>query len=133
MAIARERLDPADPWLGVKTTERARYDAARAALPAEVHEVLFLNTRGEVCEGTIFNVFVKVEDEFLTPRLGCGLLPGVFREHLLRRGTRARRCCVSRTCGAASSSSAIRCAGSALRALSSGRRGRSLRHNLIRE
>ena len=37
----------------------ARYDAARAALPAGVDEVVFLNERGEVCEGTITNVFAR--------------------------------------------------------------------------
>lgn len=87
--IASERLDPADPWLRVKTTVRARYDAARAALPRDVHEMLYLNTRGEVCEGTIFNVFLKVDGTYLTPRLACGLLPGVLRQILLREG-RAR-------------------------------------------
>ena len=84
--VGEERLDPADPWLGVKTTERGRYDAARAALPAGVDETIFLNTRGEVCEGTIFNVFLEAGGVLLTPPLGCGLLPGVLREELLRRG-----------------------------------------------
>ena len=86
VVVAPERLDPADPWLGLKTTERARYDAARAALPAGVDEAIFLNTRGEVCEGTIFNVFLEAGGGLLTPPLGCGLLPGVLREELLRRG-----------------------------------------------
>ena len=89
VAVSRERLDPADPWLRVKTTQRLRYDRARAGLPPEIHELIFLNHRGEVCEGTIFNVFLKVGDQLLTPRLSCGLLPGVLRESLLRAG-RAR-------------------------------------------
>lgn len=93
-AIARERLDPADPWLRVKTTQRALYDRTRAALAPEIHEMIFLNQRGEVCEGTIFNVFLKVGDQLLTPRLSCGLLPGVLRESLLRSG-RAREAVLS--------------------------------------
>ncbi|WP_299133397.1 aminotransferase class IV family protein [uncultured Amaricoccus sp.] len=93
--IAEERLDPADPWLRVKTTMRARYDTARAGLPRGVHEMLFLNRRGEICEGTIFNVFLKVGDIYLTPRLACGLLPGVLREKLLREG-RAREAVLTR-------------------------------------
>lgn len=84
--VATERLDPADPWLRFKTSKRERYDKARAELPTGVHEMLYLNTRGEVCEGTIFNVFVRIDNELLTPRLSCGLLPGVFRETMLRRG-----------------------------------------------
>jgi 4-amino-4-deoxychorismate lyase len=86
VAIADARLDPDDPWLRVKTSERALYDAARAALPAGVDELVFLNRRGEVCEGAITTVFLRVGDALLTPPLGCGLLPGVLRGDLLRRG-----------------------------------------------
>ena len=84
-----ERLDPDDPWLRVKSSVRGRYDRARAALPAGIDEWLFLNSRGEVCEGTITNVFVAREGVLLTPPLACGLLPGVLRARLLREG-RAR-------------------------------------------
>ncbi len=86
LALAAERLDPDDPWLGVKTSERRRYDAARAALPEGVDELMFLNRRGEVCEGTITNVFVEAGGVLLTPPLACGLLPGVLRAELLARG-----------------------------------------------
>lgn len=88
-AVARDRLDPADPWLRVKTSQRALYDRTRANLAPDIHEMIFLNHRGEVCEGTIFNVFLKLGDQLLTPRLSCGLLPGILRESLLRSG-RAR-------------------------------------------
>ncbi|MFZ0098761.1 MAG: aminotransferase class IV, partial [Gemmobacter sp.] len=57
IALADARLNSADPWLRHKTTRRALYDGARAALPAGVDEVLFLNERDEVCEGTITNLF----------------------------------------------------------------------------
>lgn len=86
LGIAETRLDPDDPWLRVKTTERAVYDAARAALPAGLDEMLFLNRRGEVCEGTIVNVFLRRGCVLLTPPVDCGLLPGVLRAHLLNSG-----------------------------------------------
>ena len=87
LGLAASRLDPDDAWLRVKTTERAVYDAARAALPAGLDELLFLNTRGEVCEGTISNVFLQVNGgALLTPPLNCGLLPGVLRGEMLRQG-----------------------------------------------
>jgi 4-amino-4-deoxychorismate lyase len=87
--LSDERLDPDDPWLRVKTSVRGRYDRTRAALPPGVDEALFLNTRGEVCEGTITNVFVAAEGALLTPPLASGLLPGILRARLLRQG-RAR-------------------------------------------
>lgn len=89
LGIADERLDPDDPWLRVKTTERRRYDRARASLPAALDEWLFLNRRGEVCEGTITNVFLRARGVLLTPPVACGLLPGVLRGRLLAGG-RAR-------------------------------------------
>lgn len=89
VAISAVRLDPADPWLGHKTTRRAAYEAARAAAPPGVDEALLLNLRGELCEGAITNVFVDRGAGLETPPLSCGLLPGVLRAELLAAG-RAR-------------------------------------------
>ncbi|MCL7465263.1 aminotransferase class IV family protein [Phaeovulum sp. NW3] len=91
LRIAAERLDSADPWLGVKTTHRAIYDRARAALPEGVDELLFLNERGQVCEGTITNVFARLDGQLCTPPLACGLLPGVLRRDLIERGEAVER------------------------------------------
>jgi 4-amino-4-deoxychorismate lyase len=85
-AIGQARLDPADPWLRHKTNRRALYDQTRAHLPESVDEVLFCNTAGRLCEGTISNVFLERGGRLLTPKLGAGLLPGVLRQHLLATG-----------------------------------------------
>ena len=82
VGLAAERLRSGDPWLGVKSTRRAQYDRARATLPEGMDEVLFLNERGEVCEGTITNVFFDRGQGMRTPPLSCGLLPGVLRTEL---------------------------------------------------
>lgn len=86
VGIARERLRSGDPWLRLKTTRRPAHDAARAALAPGVDETLLLNERGEICEGTITNVFLDGGDGLLTPPLACGLLPGVLRGELIARG-----------------------------------------------
>lgn len=86
LRIAAERLASDDPWLAFKTSRRPAYDAARAALPAGVDEALLLNERGEVCEGTISNVFADLGAGLVTPPLACGLLPGVLRGEMLARG-----------------------------------------------
>jgi 4-amino-4-deoxychorismate lyase len=44
--------------------------------------VIFLNERGEVCEGTITNLFFDRGRGLRTPPLACGLLPGVLRSEL---------------------------------------------------
>ncbi len=42
-------------------------------------EVVFLNERGEVCDGTITTLFFDRGAGLRTPPLRCGLLPGVLR------------------------------------------------------
>jgi 4-amino-4-deoxychorismate lyase len=84
--LAIHRLEATDPWLRHKTTRRALYDQTRAALPAGVDEVIFSNTDGVLCEGTITTIFVQRRDRLLTPALSAGLLPGVLRQSLLEGG-----------------------------------------------
>lgn len=89
IALADARLASADPLLRHKTTERGLYDRTRATLPEGIDEVLFLNERGELCEGTITNLFVQDGQGLLTPPLSSGCLPGILRAELLASG-RAR-------------------------------------------
>jgi para-aminobenzoate synthetase/4-amino-4-deoxychorismate lyase len=88
VVLASERLDADDPLLRHKTTARSRYDRALAALAdqPDVFDAIFLNTRGEVCEGARSNVFVERNGMLLTPPLACGLLPGVMRRQLIASG-----------------------------------------------
>lgn len=86
VVLAEERLRSDDPWLKIKSSQRAIYDRARANLPPGADEALLLNERGELCEGTITSLFVAAEGLLLTPPLSSGLLPGVLRESLLAVG-----------------------------------------------
>jgi para-aminobenzoate synthetase/4-amino-4-deoxychorismate lyase len=84
VSIAKERVDSRNPLLGFKTTRRelfARlYEEGRAAGRTDL---LLLNERGEVTEGTRNNVFVRKDGKLLTPPLASGVLPGVLRRYLL--------------------------------------------------
>jgi 4-amino-4-deoxychorismate lyase len=82
VALAPARLSSSDPWLRLKTTRRPAYDAARAALPPDIDELIFLNERDEVCDGTITTIFFDRGQGMRTPPLSSGLLPGVLRESL---------------------------------------------------
>jgi len=81
-ALHSARLTADDPWLGVKSTQRALYDTARASLPPDLDEWIFANERGEICEGTITTLFFDRGTGLRTPPLACGLLPGVLRAEL---------------------------------------------------
>jgi 4-amino-4-deoxychorismate lyase len=82
VGLAAGRLASGDPWLSVKSTRRAAYDAARAALPGGLDEVIFLNERDEVCDGSITTVFFDRGQGMRTPPLSSGLLPGVLRAEM---------------------------------------------------
>lgn len=85
ICMAAHRTDPADRFLFHKTTKRGHYDNAfAAALKAGFADVLFLNTRGEVTEGAISNVFIEKAGCWYTPPIDCGVLPGVYRRYLLQ-------------------------------------------------
>ncbi|MBV0890347.1 aminotransferase class IV family protein [Paracoccus sp. Z118] len=86
LGMAPARLDSADLWLRIKTTRRAAYDEARAAMPDGLHELLFQNERGEVCDGTITTLFFDRGAGLRTPPLSSGLLAGVLRAEMLESG-----------------------------------------------
>jgi para-aminobenzoate synthetase/4-amino-4-deoxychorismate lyase len=79
-------VDESDPMLFHKTTWRHRYDAALAAAPADVDDVLLVNRSGQVAETTIANVAALIDGQWVTPPLESGCLPGVYRTHLVRAG-----------------------------------------------
>lgn len=85
VALAAQRLDAHEPLLRHKTTHRPWYDHARdwIALDASHIDLLYLNQRGQLCEGSRTNVYLRIDGEWLTPPLENGLLPGVQRAALL--------------------------------------------------
>lgn len=89
VTLAAQPVDPANPFLYHKTTNRQVYDrawAARLEPPDAVDDVILWNANGEITESTIANVVVDREGNLYTPPVSCGLLPGVFRAHLLDQG-----------------------------------------------
>ena len=79
LGLSDSILSSADPWLLHKSSKRGLYDAERANLPHGIDELVYLNERNEICEGTITNIFVKIAGHWLTPPLTSGCLPGVLR------------------------------------------------------
>ena len=86
LKIAKTRLDSRDHLLRHKTSRRDIYSRARAEFTRdEADEVLLLNEKDEVCEGSVTNLFLEVpHGGWLTPALQCGLLPGVLRQEMLK-------------------------------------------------
>jgi len=72
--------------LQYKTSLRTAYDAAiQKAIAQQAFDVVFVNERGEVCEGARSNLLVLRGGQWLTPALPSGVLQGVMRMRLLQR------------------------------------------------
>lgn len=54
----------------------------RRAGKAGKDERIFLNTQGQICEGTVSNIFFVRDGRIYTPEVGSGLLPGIIREYI---------------------------------------------------
>ncbi len=80
LAVAENPVSSDDVFLFHKTTHRRVYEEARTAHP-EADEVILTNERGELTEGTRFNLVLELDGE-----LSSGLLAGAFRAWLLREG-----------------------------------------------
>ena len=88
------------PWVrnersavvGAKTTSYAENVVALAwAHDRGYSEGLFMNSIGQLCEGTGTNVFVVASGQVLTPPLTSGCLAGITRELLLEWGMATER------------------------------------------
>jgi para-aminobenzoate synthetase/4-amino-4-deoxychorismate lyase len=84
-AISDRRVDEKDPLFFHKTTRREFYDREmeRQKALTGCDEVIFLNQKGELTEGTRTNLFLEQAGRLFTPALTCGLLPGTLREELI--------------------------------------------------
>ncbi len=85
VAFSPVRVDSEDIFRYHKSSRRELLDKARTNCPA-CDEVLFLNERGEVTEGSYHTLVIKLDGVLLTPPLDSGLLPGVLREESLANG-----------------------------------------------
>lgn len=81
--LAAAPVNSANAFLYHKTTNREVYAQAAAEMPPDGFSVLLWNENDELTEFTIGNFVAERDGEFFTPPVGCGLLPGTFRQQLL--------------------------------------------------
>ncbi|MEK9868078.1 MAG: aminotransferase class IV, partial [Gammaproteobacteria bacterium] len=90
LSVAAVPVDAGDVFLYHKTTHRQVYAAALAGA-SDCDDVILWNERGELTETSIFNLFLEIDGELLTPPVSSGLLAGTFRESMLRTGKARER------------------------------------------
>jgi para-aminobenzoate synthetase/4-amino-4-deoxychorismate lyase len=84
---SKKHTDANNPFLYHKTTYRPWYQAAaKAAMDGKCYDTVFTNTKNEITECAMNNIFVRLGDLLYTPPIECGCLPGVLRAALLKSG-----------------------------------------------
>jgi para-aminobenzoate synthetase/4-amino-4-deoxychorismate lyase len=87
VSFSSKKTDKKDVYLYHKTTNRKIYEEELKDLRKKGEfDVIFTNKENEITEGAVTNIIIQKEKNFFTPPVSCGILNGVFREHLLRRG-----------------------------------------------
>ncbi|MBM9499279.1 aminodeoxychorismate synthase component I [Leptospira sp. 201903071] len=86
LQISSTRMDSSSEFRKHKTNLRDVYDReGTRSRNSSYLDVLFLNERNEISEGSITNVFLKIGDSYFTPLVSSGILPGIYRNRLLKR------------------------------------------------
>ena len=77
-------MNETEPYRYYKSTQRERLDAEKKKTEAlGFGEVIFANTKGQITEGAVSNLFCVKRGEILTPTVSSGLLDGILRRFLI--------------------------------------------------
>lgn len=83
MDFSEVRRNETSPLTAYKTLNYADCMLERcSAVQIGMDERIFLNTKDQISEGTVSNIFFVKNGKIFTPALFCGLLPGIIREYL---------------------------------------------------
>jgi len=83
--LAVKALPKQSQFLFHKTTHRQAYTDLLANQP-NMADLILWNEEGFITESSIANIVIARKDGFFTPPIRQGLLPGIFRRHLLEQG-----------------------------------------------
>lgn len=82
--VSRNKINSLDKFSHFKTTNRKLYDNEYASFSKKgFSEVIYLNEKDNIAEGSRTNIFLRKGDSWFTPPLDSGALPGVYRRHFI--------------------------------------------------
>ncbi|HEX9251404.1 MAG TPA: aminodeoxychorismate synthase component I, partial [Ignavibacteriaceae bacterium] len=89
--ISKNKIHSNNRFQYFKTTNRYLYNREYKLFAAKGFlDVIYFNERSELAEGAITNIFIYKDDVISTPPLNTGILPGVYRKHLLKNNSGIR-------------------------------------------
>lgn len=86
--ISQNKISSTDKFRNFKTTNRKLYDDEYALYNSKgFYEVLYLNEKDEVAEGSRTNIFLRKDNSWFTPILESGALPGIYRKYFIGKNS----------------------------------------------
>jgi para-aminobenzoate synthetase/4-amino-4-deoxychorismate lyase len=83
--ISKSRISTSNRYQYFKTTNRNLYDREYKFFSKKgFFDVIYFNEKNELAEGSITNIFLKIDDTWFTPPLTSGILAGVYRKYMLQ-------------------------------------------------
>ncbi|MCK5088189.1 MAG: aminotransferase class IV, partial [Melioribacteraceae bacterium] len=84
--ISNHKINSKNRFQYFKTTNRELYDLEYSNYNSgNICDVIFLNERNEITEGSRTNIFIKKDNQYFTPPLESGILNGCYREYFLEK------------------------------------------------
>jgi para-aminobenzoate synthetase / 4-amino-4-deoxychorismate lyase len=82
--ISQNKINSSDKFRYFKTTNRKLYDDEYKHFSSKgFFDVLYLNEKDEIAEGSRTNIFFRKGTNWFTPAIESGLLPGVYRKYFI--------------------------------------------------
>ncbi|PAF52054.1 aminodeoxychorismate synthase component I [Helicobacter sp. 13S00477-4] len=80
-------IDNHNDFLYHKTSHRPWYKKTMQKINRDlIFDEIFLNQNGEITEGSRSNIIIQIGENLFTPNAKCGLLKGIYRDFLLKKG-----------------------------------------------
>ncbi len=83
--VSQNKINSTDKFKYFKTTNRKLYDDEYSQYNSKgFYEVLYLNEKDEIAEGSRTNIFIRKGNAWFTPHLESGALPGIYRNYFIQ-------------------------------------------------
>ena len=88
ISVSKCRTSSKDVFFYHKTTNRELYNLElKKARKKGFFDVIFLNEKDEVTEGSITNIYIEKRGKLYTPPVECGLLNGIMRGVMMKKNS----------------------------------------------
>ncbi|GAB6281472.1 MAG: aminodeoxychorismate synthase component I [Ignavibacterium sp.] len=89
--VSKKFINSKNVFQYFKTTNRKLYDSELKKYKSKgFEEIIFLNEKGEITEGSFTNIFIKKNDIYFTSPINSGILSGVYRKYFLIKNANSR-------------------------------------------